>query len=213
MRLDFKDAGHSRIQPVCSAPQERGDNAARNPSPCAFGLENAEQCIDGHGHERENPDVASKFEQLKSIVSSVRTMRSELTVPPSKKVRVMLKLSDSLDAKFFESNKALMSLLMSASGVEFVSAKPAESGCVMVAGTGFEAYVSVKDVIDVPQEIAKLKAEIAKNEKILEKSLKKLGNPQFMEKAAPEAIAKEQAAKEELTSLIDKKKEYLAELA
>ena len=163
--------------------------------------------------ERENPDVASKFEQLKSIVSAVRTMRSELTVPPSKKVRVMLKLSDSLDAKFFESNKALMSLLMSASGVEFVSAKPAESGCVMVAGTGFEAYVSVKDVIDVPQEIAKLKAEIAKNEKILEKSLKKLGNPQFMEKAAPEAIAKEQAAKEELTSLIDKKKEYLAELA
>ena len=106
-----------------------------------------------------------------------------------------------------------MALLMSASSVELVSGKPEESGCVMVAGAGFEAYVSVKDVIDVPQEIAKLKAEIAKNEKILEKSLKKLENPQFMSKAAPEAIAKEQAAKEELTTLIEKKKTYLAELS
>ena len=160
---------------------------------------------------RENPEIAVKFAFLQTIVSAVRTMRSELTVPPSKKVRVMLKLEKKDD--FFKTNSSLMALLMSASGVELVDHKPAESGCVMVAGTGFEAYVSVKDVIDVPQEIAKLKAEIAKNEKILEKSLKKLENPQFMSKAAPEAIAKEQAAKEELTTLIEKKKTYLAELS
>ena len=161
--------------------------------------------------DRENPEIAAKFASLQTIVSAVRTMRSELTVPPSKKVKVMLKLEKSDD--FFKTNSSLMALLMSASSVELVSGKPEESGCVMVAGAGFEAYVSVKDVIDVPQEIAKLKAEIAKNEKILEKSLKKLENPQFMSKAAPEAIAKEQAAKEELTILIEKKKTYLAELS
>ena len=161
--------------------------------------------------DRENPEIAAKFASLQTIVSAVRTMRSELTVPPSKKVKVMLKLEKADD--FFKTNSSLMALLMSASSVELVSGKPEESGCVMVAGAGFEAYVSVKDVIDVPQEIAKLKAEIAKNEKILEKSLKKLENPQFMSKAAPEAIAKEQAAKEELTTLIEKKKTYLAELS
>ena len=164
-----------------------------------------------YAEERENPEIAAKFASLQTIVSAVRTMRSELTVPPSKKVRVMLKLEKA--DPFFKVNSALMALLMSASDVELVDQKPAESGCVMVAGPGFEAYVSVKDVIDVPQEIAKLKAEIAKNEKILEKSLKKLENPQFMSKAAPEAIAKEQAAKEELTTLIEKKKTYLAELS
>ncbi|MBO7429403.1 MAG: valine--tRNA ligase [Spirochaetia bacterium] len=164
-----------------------------------------------YAKERENPEIAAKFASLQTIVSAVRTMRSELTVPPSKKVRVMLKLEKA--DPFFKANSALMALLMSASDVELVDQKPAESGCVMVAGPGFEAYVSVKDVIDVPQEIAKLKAEIAKNEKILEKSLKKLENPQFMSKAAPEAIAKEQAAKEELTTLIEKKKTYLAELS
>ena len=163
--------------------------------------------------ERENPEIAAKFASLQTIVSAVRTMRSELTVPPSKKVRVMLKLEKELDSSFFKANSSLMALLMSASGVEMVEGKVSESGCVMVAGAGFEAYVSVKDVIDVPQEIAKLKAEIAKNEKILDKSLKKLGNPQFMSKAAPEAIAKEQAAKEELSALIEKKKTYLAELS
>ena len=163
--------------------------------------------------ERENPEIAAKFASLQTIVSAVRTMRSELTVPPSKKVRVMLKLEKELDSSFFKANSSLMALLMSASGVEMVEGKVSESGCVMVAGAGFEAYVSVKDVIDVPQEIAKLKAEIAKNEKILDKSLKKLNNPQFMSKAAPEAIAKEQAAKEELSALIEKKKTYLAELS
>ena len=163
--------------------------------------------------ERENPEIAAKFASLQTIVSAVRTMRSELTVPPSKKVRVMLKLEKELDSSFFKANSSLMALLMSASGVEMVEGKVSESGCVMVAGAGFEAYVSVKDVIDVPQEIAKLKAEIAKNEKILEKSLKKLNNPQFMSKAAPEAIAKEQTAKEELSALIEKKKTYLAELS
>ena len=163
--------------------------------------------------ERENPEIAAKFASLQTIVSAVRTMRSELTVPPSKKVRVMLKLEKELDSSFFKANSSLMALLMSASEVEMVEGKVSESGCVMVAGAGFEAYVSVKDVIDVPQEIAKLKAEIAKNEKILDKSLKKLNNPQFMSKAAPEAIAKEQAAKEELSALIEKKKTYLAELS
>ena len=46
-----------------------------------------------------------------------------------------------------------------------------------------------------------------------EKSLKKLENPEFMSKAKPDAIEKEQAAKEELTVLIEKKKSYLAELS
>ncbi|MCL2706210.1 MAG: hypothetical protein FWE72_08395, partial [Spirochaetaceae bacterium] len=73
-------------------------------------------------------------------------------------------------------------------------------------------FVAVRDAIDVPQEIEKLKRDIEKSDKLYKRADGKLSNPEFVNKAPAEIIEKEKAAKEELGVHIAKMKSYIAEL-
>ena len=164
--------------------------------------------------EHSDFGLASSFESLQELIRSVRTMRSEFTVAPSKKISMIIRLDEGFRAKdFFENQTELMKFLISASDIEFTDKKPSGSGYIPVAGNGFEVYVLLKDVIDIPKEIAKLEKEIEKQEKLLKRTEGKLSNPTFLEKAPEDIIEKEKASKEELTLMIDKMKQNLKELS
>ncbi len=81
-----------------------------------------------------------------------------------------------------------------------------------VVGTGFEAFVYIRDVINVPKEVERLTKEIKKAEAFLETVRKKLSNTGFLEKARPEVIAEQKAKEEETDRKLTKMQEYLAEL-
>ena len=164
--------------------------------------------------ENSNPALAANFESLQELIKAVRTMRSEFTVAPSKKIKMFICSDEGFKGSdFFEEQSELIKFLVSASEIEYISSKPEEEGYVPVAGNGFEVYVLLKDVIDIPKEIAKITKEIAKQEKLFVRTAGKLNNPSFLEKAPAEIIEKEKAAKEELSLMIDKMKENLKELS
>ncbi len=150
---------------------------------------------------------------LQELIRQVRTLRSEFTIPPSKKIKIKIRLDREFAAKdFFTENKALISMLVSASEVEFTDEKPQGQGYIASAGAGYEAYAAIRDAIDVPLEIAKLEREIEKSEKLYKRADGKLTNPEFLDKAPKEIIEKEKSAREELASVIKKMKSYLSEL-
>jgi len=93
-----------------------------------------------------------------------------------------------------------------------VDAVPAESGNISISGAGYEIYAAVRDAIDVPMEIEKLKKDIEKSDKLYKRAKGKLTNPEFVNKAPPEIIEKEKATKEELGERIAKMKNYIAAL-
>lgn len=166
-----------------------------------------------YDEKANNERLASGMKLLQELIRQVRTLRSEFTIPPSKKIKIKIRLDREFAAKdFFTENKALISMLVSASEVEFTDEKPQGQGYIASAGAGYEAYAAIRDAIDVPLEIAKLEREIEKSEKLYKRADGKLTNPEFLDKAPKEIIEKEKSAREELASVIKKMKSYLSEL-
>jgi len=163
---------------------------------------------------REAGDTAVTMESLQELVRSVRTMRSEFTIPPAKKISFHVKSEPGFGAAaFLEQQQELIRLLTTADEISFGSEKPAEGGSVAVVGKGFEAYVYILNAIDVGAQVKRLEKDIQKSEKALAQSSGKLQNRGFLENAGEDIIQKERDKKEELERKIAKMKGYVEELS
>ncbi len=150
-------------------------------------------------------------EALQETMRVVRNVRSSLSIAPEKKFKVVLRPGEGFAAtKLLESENAFVSSLLGASEFIVDETKSVDVDSAFPAnGNGFEAFVFVRDAIDVDGEIAKLEAEIKKAEKNLEACLSKLSNENFMSHAKSEAIAKEQAKKAEFEENVRKCREHI----
>ena len=104
----------------------------------------------------------------------------------------------------------LLATFMSASSVtiDFDGCEDVK-GALPTTGLGFEAFVFVREAIDIEQEIRRLEGEIEKNSKLLEGSERKLQNESFIAHAKPEAVEKERSKKAEFEDKIQKAKEHI----
>jgi valyl-tRNA synthetase len=82
----------------------------------------------------------------------------------------------------------------------FIDKAPAESTTVALpVAPGLDLFLPLAGVIDFEKEKARIAAEIAKVEKDLGVLNAKFANPKFVERAAPDIIAKDRALHAEHT--------------
>ena len=129
-----------------------------------------------------------QVEALKDIVKSVRSQRSNLQIPPEKKLKVVLRVKEGFDAlSLIKSEITFVSSIVGAS--DFIVDEDASentSGSVPTSGAGYECFLFVKDAIDV-----------------------ELSNPQFVNNAKAEAVEKERKKKAEAEEIIEKSKAHI----
>jgi valyl-tRNA synthetase len=165
--------------------------------------------------EREDLEAQELFSVLQETVRKVRTLRSEFSLPPEKQMRIAVKTDEGLSARsYLTEQRELIQRFVNASEVVFLHEQecPTE-GSIPLAGEGFEVFVFVRDAVDVPQEIAKLKKERTKTQKQLEGTEKKLENAKFLESAPAEVIEKERHKLAEFTERLEKVDRHLFELS
>lgn len=163
--------------------------------------------------ERKNDEINENFSSLQEIVRQVRTLRSEFTLPPDKKIKVAVQVEGSFKGKeFFQNQKDLIADLIKASELEITEGDVNKDGSIATVGKGYEAHVFIKDVIDVPKEIAKLKKNLEKAEKLKNQTERKLSNQKFLANAPDDVVAKEKSKLDEFTRTIEKTSQYLKEL-
>ncbi|HKJ85662.1 MAG TPA: valine--tRNA ligase, partial [Spirochaetia bacterium] len=163
--------------------------------------------------EREAPEEAAAFASLQELIRSVRSLRSEFTIPPAQRIRFAVRCEESFPhTRYFEDHRQLIELLTSAEQTSFTTDVPETGGSVTLVGTGFEVYVYVRDAIDLEAEVAKLKKNLEKTERLLSQTEKKLANPGFLSNAGDEVIAKERAKLDEFAGKVDKMRAYLSQL-
>ena len=153
----------------------------------------------------------AEVEALKDIVKSIRSLRSNLQIPPEKKLKAVLRVSSDFPAlALIKSELTFVSSLVGA-GSFIVDERGEEDtkGSVPTSGAGYECFLFVRDAIDVDAEIKKLSAEIEKAKKLLESSEKKLSNPQFVNNAKAEAVEKERKKKAEAEEIIEKSRAHI----
>jgi valyl-tRNA synthetase len=129
---------------------------------------------------------------LVDLVGEVRGLRAEMNVPPGARPPLTFVAPDAATSDRATRHRDLILTLARVS--EVASADVAPTGAVTFVSGGSAAALSLAGIIDLTAERARLTKEIAAFESDVGHVMKKLGNPNFVERAAP-AVIDEQRAK------------------
>jgi len=139
---------------------------------------------------RVDEDAETAFNNLKNIVSSIRTLRSEFTIAPSRVVKVRVDASREVLRAMTELWKLATSLSGSDDLTVLQNGESLE-GSVAVVGTGFTAHVFVCDLIDIDAAISRFRISLNKTKKLIGEKEKKLLNENFISGAPANVVDKE----------------------
>jgi valyl-tRNA synthetase len=141
--------------------------------------------------ERENVKIADEFQIVQELTRAIRTLRSEFTITSDRKIKVAVKCHSKEILQLLDSYKDVIRLLVGAGTINLSLTDVERGGSIPIARTEFEAFVYIKDVIDVPKEMARLLKE---KQKLKEESMRtenKLANSNFISRAPSEIVEKE----------------------
>jgi valyl-tRNA synthetase len=168
---------------------------------------------------RRADDIEAEFASLQDLIRQVRTLRSECTVPPEKKIKLLVRFeSDFPYRDAFIASQALIALLANVEHMDFEALGSAGQaskphGAIGLVGKGFETFVFIADAVDQAQLLAKFKKDLEKDLKFRSMLEAKLNNSSFVSNAPADLVAQERAKLEELQERIKKLETYLRDLA
>ncbi|MCI6276348.1 MAG: valine--tRNA ligase [Clostridium sp.] len=146
--------------------------------------------------ELKDTEAEHDMDLVIEAIKSLRNLRAEMNVPPSRKAKVIA-YSNEEGKKAFEGGKPYFEKLASASEVEFIETKEGlPSNVVSLVVKGGELFMPLLDLVDREKELDRLAKEKDKLLKEIDRVQKKLSNENFTKKA-PEAVVNEEKAKGE----------------
>ena len=152
-------------------------------------------------------------EMMKDAVRAIRTVRTSMNVPPSKKATVYVVSEDAKVREIFEHNKIFFATLGYANEVLIQSDKAGIAEDAVSAVTARATmYMPFAELVDVAKEIERLEKEEKKLEGELKRSNSMLSNERFISKAPAEKIAEEKAKLEKYEATMKQVQERLAAL-
>jgi valyl-tRNA synthetase len=144
------------------------------------------------GDELRAPDAEDEMAWVVRMVSEIRTVRSEMNVPPSAELPLTLTGASDSTITRLKTHKNLLARLARLAEISISDTVPA--GAVQVIVDEATAALPIGDVIDVAQEVARLQKEIGKVDGEIAKIEKKLTNESFIAKA-PATVVEEQRSR------------------
>jgi valyl-tRNA synthetase len=143
----------------------------------------------------DDPEAEAEIGWVVDLVTTVRSLRSEMNIPPATMVPlVLVNVSEETQAR---AERWLEFVKRLARTSELVFMKSVPEGAVQFLVRGEIAALPLKGVIDINAERARLQKELAKAESDIARVDQKLGNPKFVANAAEEVVEGEKEKREE----------------
>ena len=128
---------------------------------------------------------------LVDLVTEVRALRGEMNVPPSAKPPLTFVSPDAAGAERIARHRDLILTLARVTSLDTADAAPA--GAVTLVAGGTTVALSLAGIIDLAAERGRLEKEIAAFDSDIGHVNKKLGNPNFVSRAAPEVVEEQRS--------------------
>jgi valyl-tRNA synthetase len=140
--------------------------------------------------EREDGQAEEAMSLLMGVVSGIRNIRGEMNVQPALFVEATVQSPDEEIRALIEEHRDLIINLSKLKSLQVTppGARPASSATSVFSSCTI--FVSLKGIIDIALEQARLEKEIARIVKELEGLGKKLTNEDFLQKAPQEVVQK-----------------------
>lgn len=164
-------------------------------------------------HYDEKDDMQLEEEKMNLImdgIRSVRNVRTEMNVPPSKKAKTIIVPTDE-KREAMEDGKEYFKSLASASDVEIKNDKSGiPEDAVSVVIDGVEIFIPLDELVDFEKEKERLNKEKKKAISEIKRVEGKLNNSGFMNKAPDKLIEEEKQKKEKFEEMLKTIEERLA---
>lgn len=156
-----------------------------------------------------DPDAERALAIVMQSVSGIRSIRARYGLSPKTQLEMVVKAQSETAEELFKQQQELVVALgnVVVREVSTDAEKPAE--CTVRLADDVEIYVVLTGLVDFDAERARLEKELASLEKDRVKFDKKLSNPGFLSKAAPEIIEKD---RNKLADINDRMERLRAEL-
>ena len=150
----------------------------------------------------EKPAEAARMEFIQETIVAVRTIRSELNISPSLRLKLLLHPVDAAQAAVLEASRQLILTLARLDDMTVGADVHAPKASASHVVQGCQVIVPLEGAVDFEAELARLDKELAKIVKDLEGLQKRLANGSFTSRAPKDVVEKERARAE---SLLDAK--------
>lgn len=165
-----------------------------------------------YSEESVSLTIEKDFELVQAIVEEIRRQRANVGIAPSKKIPVILKVSDQQTLKLFSDLHNVVASLAKCSelSVTVDATKPNNSLASVVQNV--EIFITLEGSIDKDKEREKIEKEIARLERNITGSQNKLNNEKFVKNAPENLVAYEREKLASMQESLEKVKVNLAAL-
>jgi valyl-tRNA synthetase len=150
-------------------------------------------------------------EWLKTVISAIRSARTELGLAPGKPMPLMVQLGKDDDHERLERFATLIQRLARIESIERVADDRDSGDCAVALAGKLRLLIPLAGLVDIGEELARLNKQLEREQKGLTQAEKKLANERFVDNAPAEVVDKErqrlsehQAKVTELSAQIDK---------
>ncbi|MBE3569136.1 MAG: valine--tRNA ligase [Bacillales bacterium] len=145
--------------------------------------------------ELSDPEAADEMKLLVEIIRSVRNIRAEVNTPLSKPIKMVVQAKDEHILSVLERNRVYLERFCNPETLTIGTDIEAPEKAMTAVVTGAEIFLPLEGLINLEEEIARLKKEWEKWNKEVERVQKKLSNENFVKKA-PQKVVEEERQKE-----------------
>jgi len=158
-------------------------------------------------------DEEKEIDLIKDSVRSIRNIRADMNVAPSKKVKVFVVSQDEYALSVFRHSEVFFKTLAYASDVVIQQDKTSiGDDAVSCVVHNAVIYMPFAELVDIAKETERLEGERAKMLKEIERVEKKLSNDGFISKAPENVIAEEKSKGEKYKAMLGQIDERLSQM-
>ncbi len=153
------------------------------------------------------------IEEIKNIIVQIRNVRTNMNIHPSKKVQLIAVTENKSIAEKIEQDEEFIKKLGFGSKLTVQNNEDGiEANAICVSTGSLKMFMPFSELVDIEEEIKRLKAEIARLESEVERSNKILSNQGFIAKAPKAKVDEEKAKLEKYNKMLEETKARLENL-
>jgi valyl-tRNA synthetase len=147
---------------------------------------------------------------IQDVVEAVRTIRGEMSIPPSREITLMIAAGHAHSEAELRQYETVIRRLAKIGKISFVDpgSRPKIAATAVVEGE--ELFIPLEGLIDLDLERARLQKEIERLDGMLGGIRTKLNNPRFVEKAPKDIVAREREKEASVEAHLNKLTRNLA---
>ncbi|MCK5388345.1 MAG: valine--tRNA ligase, partial [Candidatus Izimaplasma sp.] len=143
--------------------------------------------------EFSNEEAIKDFEVIQEMIKSVRNIRAEYNVAPSKKIDILIKTKNNKTKELLEQNMEILNKFINPETITISSHIELNTEAITIILSELEMYLPLGSLIDISEEIKRLENELTKLTSEITRGENMLSNERFISKAPASKVELERS--------------------